>query len=68
MATTTSASTAPRRDSAHASAQPVPVADRVFGFGQHASLWFSLGVDAIYVSSFSSDSRAIAEAIIAQAR
>ena len=31
-------------------------------------LWFSLGVDAIYVSSFSSDSRAIAEAIIAQAR
>lgn len=31
-------------------------------------LWFSLGVDAIYVSSISSDSRAIAEAIIAQAR
>ena len=31
-------------------------------------LWFSLGVDAIYVSSFSSDSPAIAEAIIAQAR
>lgn len=31
-------------------------------------LWFSLGVDAIYVSSSSSDSKAIAEAIIAQAR
>lgn len=31
-------------------------------------IWFSLGVDAIYVTSFSSNSRAIAEAIIAQAR
>ena len=31
-------------------------------------LWFSLGVDAIYVSSISSDSKAVAEAILAQAR
>ena len=44
MATTTSVSSTSRRDSAHASALPVPAADRVFGFGQHASLWFSLGV------------------------
>jgi NCS1 family nucleobase:cation symporter-1 len=32
------------RDSAHASSRSVPVAERVFGFGHHASLWFSLGV------------------------
>ncbi|HMO48597.1 MAG TPA: cytosine permease [Rubrivivax sp.] len=44
MANTSNPSSAPRRDSAHASSLPVPAADRVFGFGQHASLWFSLGV------------------------
>ena len=44
MATASFDSSAPRRDSAHASTLPVPAADRVFGFGQHAALWFSLGV------------------------
>jgi NCS1 family nucleobase:cation symporter-1 len=44
MATTTSTPSSSCRDSAHASALAVPATDRVFGFGQHASLWFSLGV------------------------
>lgn len=44
MATTSFPPSSARPDSAHASALPVPAADRVFGFGQHASLWFSLGV------------------------
>ncbi|TFC52913.1 hypothetical protein E3O49_00745 [Cryobacterium shii] len=34
----------------------------------NCDLWFSLGADAIFVSSISSDSKAIAQAIIAQAR
>ena len=42
--TSTPSSSTPRRDSAHPSSLPVPAAERVFGFGQHASLWFSLGV------------------------
>lgn len=33
-----------RHDTAHASATAVPAGDRVFGFGDHAALWFSLGV------------------------
>lgn len=43
-ASSSSSAAAPPRDSAHASALPVPQAARVFGFGQHAALWFSLGV------------------------
>jgi nucleobase:cation symporter-1, NCS1 family len=31
-------------DTAHASTAPIPQADRVFSFGDHAALWFSLGV------------------------
>ncbi len=31
-------------DAAHHSMVPIPSADRVFGFGDHAALWFSLGV------------------------
>ncbi len=39
------------RDTAHASALPVPAADRVFGLRQHAALWFSLGVGLLVMQA-----------------
>lgn len=36
-------------DTAYASTVPVPAAARTFGFGDHASLWFSLGVGLLVI-------------------
>lgn len=67
MASPSSAPSSPRRDSAHASALPVPRADRVFGFGQHASLWFSLGVGLLVmqVGSFLVPALSLRDALLA---
>ena len=67
MATDLSSSSAARRDSAHASSLPVPSADRVFGFGQHASLWFSLGVGLLVmqVGSFLVPALSLRDALLA---
>lgn len=67
MATHSSSSSAARRDSAHASSLPVPSADRVFGFGQHASLWFSLGVGLLVmqVGSFLVPALSLRDALLA---
>ena len=67
MATHSPSSSAARRDSAHASSLPVPSADRVFGFGQHASLWFSLGVGLLVmqVGSFLVPALSLRDALLA---